>query len=248
MRYHVARNGQVYGPYTLDDLHRYIASGHILSTDSAKSDEMTDWVPVTQILSGTPAPETGSAPTSGGESIGAPVPPGSTPPGYGVPQGYGMVAGPPGPPDLHWGLVLLFDLLTCSLFQLIWNLVLAAWFRRVYPPTKVLLLYAAAAVLIFAQGALGQTVGFMAGRRGIHFMHGRGVAGYGFVAVLCWVVRLVARFSFRADLERHYNTTEPIGLEVNPVLTFFFGGIYLQSVMNRINAIKRGVAFGGYAR
>lgn len=79
-------------------------------------------------------------------------------------------------------------------------------------------------------------------------MQGRGIAGYGVVAVLCWVVRLVARFSFRADLEQHYNTTEPIGLEINPVLTFFFGGIYLQSVMNRINAIKRGVAFGGYTR
>ena len=144
--------------------------------------------------------------------------------------------------------MLLFDLLTCSLFQMIWNLVLAAWFRRIYPPTRVLLLYAAAAVLIFAQGAFGQTVGLMAGRHGIYTAHGRGVAGYGLVAVLCWVVRLVARSSFRADLERHYNTTEPIGLEVNPVLTFFFGGIYLQSVMNRINAIKRGVAFGGYSR
>ena len=247
MRYHVSRNGQVYGPYTLDDLQRYIASGHILATDSAKSDEMTDWVPVTQIVSGAAAPGPGGASSSQFPAAGY-APPVFTPPAYGAPQGYGAVAGLPGPPDLHWGLVLVFDLLTCSLFQLIWNLVLAAWFRRVYPPTKVLLLYAAAAVLIFAQGAFGQTVGFMASRHGIQSGHGKGIIGYGFVAVLCWVVRLVARFSFRADLEQHYNTTEPIGLEINPVLTFFFGGIYLQSVMNGINAVKRGVAFGGFPR
>ncbi len=249
MRYHVARNGQVYGPYTLDELQRYMASGHILPTDSAKSDEMTDWVPVTQIAGGAAAPIPGAASSSTeSPAAGYPAGPAFNAPVYGAPQVYGVAAGLPGPPDLHWGLVLLFDLLTCSLFQLIWNLVLAAWFRRVYPPTKVLLLYAASAVLIFAQGAFGQTLGFMAGRHGIHTAHGKGLAGYGFVALLCWVVRLVARFSFRADLEQHYNTTEPMGLEINPVLTFFFGGVYLQSVLNRVNAIKRGVAFGGFPR
>ena len=248
MHYHVARNGQVYGPYTLEDLRRYVASGHVLLTDTVKSDEMADWVPVSELLGGS-----SSATAGGAAPFGSPVPPAYAPPAYGIggypaPAGYGANSGLAGPPDLNWGLVLLFDVLTCSLFQLIWNLVLAAWFRRIYPPTKVLPLYAAAAVLIFAQGAFGQTVGFMAGRHGVHVAHGRGYAGYGVVAIACWVVRLIARFTFRADLERHYNTVEPIGLEINPVLTFFFGGIYLQSVMNRINTIKRAAAFGGYPR
>ncbi len=244
MQYHVARNGQVYGPYTLEDLKRYVASGNVLPSDSAKSDEMSDWIPVSQLLGSSAGSEPGASPL--GATAG--VPPVYPAPAYGVPGGLAPVAAIAGPPDLHWGLVLLFDLLTCSLFQLIWNLVLAAWFRRVYPPTKVLLLYAISAVLLFAQGAFGQTLGFVAGRHGVYTTHHRGYTGYGLVALLCWVARLVARFTFRADLEKHYNTVEPIGLEVNPVLTFFFGGIYLQSVMNRINAIKRGVAFGGYPR
>ena len=50
MTYQVSRNGQMYGPYTLDDLRRYVASGNILLTDMAKSEEMPDWLPVAQIL------------------------------------------------------------------------------------------------------------------------------------------------------------------------------------------------------
>ena len=250
MRYHVSRNGQVYGPYTLEDLQRYVASGHVLPTDSVKSDEMTDWVPVAQLLAGSSTSgEPGAAPSmaAGSPPFSPRAPAGYPPAGFGGP-GFGAVAQIPGPPDLHWGLVLLFDIFTCSLFQLIWNLILAAWFRRVYPPTKVLLLYIASAILLFLQGAFGQTLGLMAGRHGIDVTHHKGVFGYSFVALVCWIVRLIARFTFRADLERHYNTVEPIGLQVNPVLTFFFGGIYLQSVMNRINQIKRGVAFGAYPR
>ena len=50
MTYQVSRNGQMYGPYTLEDLQRYVASGNILPTDMAKSEEMPDWLPVAQIL------------------------------------------------------------------------------------------------------------------------------------------------------------------------------------------------------
>ena len=66
MTYQVSRNGQIYGPYTLDDLRRYVGSGNILLTDMAKSEEMPDWVPVAQILS------TAAAGTAGAPSI---VPP-----------------------------------------------------------------------------------------------------------------------------------------------------------------------------
>ena len=50
MTYQVSRNGQMYGPYTLEDLQRYVASGNVLLTDMAKSEEMPDWLPVAQIL------------------------------------------------------------------------------------------------------------------------------------------------------------------------------------------------------
>ena len=50
MHYQVSRNGQMYGPYTLEDLQRYLASGNVLPTDLAKSEEMADWVPVSQLI------------------------------------------------------------------------------------------------------------------------------------------------------------------------------------------------------
>ena len=50
MLYHVKRNDENYGPYTLEDLQRYVASGNVLPTDLAKSEGMTEWVPVAQVL------------------------------------------------------------------------------------------------------------------------------------------------------------------------------------------------------
>jgi hypothetical protein len=33
MHYQISRNGQEYGPYTLEDLQRYLASGNVMPTD-----------------------------------------------------------------------------------------------------------------------------------------------------------------------------------------------------------------------
>ena len=264
MTYHVSRNGQVYGPYTREDLDRYIASGHILLTDTAKSDEMTDWVPVSQIVaqpgglaaspasgagvppSGMPQPGPTAPPYAPPAAFGAP--PAYPPAAYGVsPAGYPATGGFENPPNLHWGLVLLFDVLTCSLFQIVWNIIIAAWFRRVSGNAKILTLYIVSAVLIVVQGIAGQAVGFMAGSFGSgryggtvpNFGAHTALLGiYGLLALGTWVIRLIARFTFMAELQRHYNTVEPIGLHTNGVLTFFFGGIYLQSLLNEVNQRK----------
>jgi hypothetical protein len=52
MNYWVSRGGQQYGPYSLADLQRYVASGNILPTDMARSESMSQWLPVSQILAG----------------------------------------------------------------------------------------------------------------------------------------------------------------------------------------------------
>ena len=249
-RFSISRNGQTYGPYSLDELQRYVASGHVLLTDQAQAEGTSDWVSVSQLLPGT---QPGAPPQPDPSSYsGAPAA------GYAPPLYPASVLN--SPPNLHWALVLLFDVLTCSFFQLVWNLVISSWFRRVAPASRALPLYIGAAVLLVLQFVVGQIVGVShsmhrfgpyggyAGR-GL-FFHGGSVALYGLIALACWIVRLIARFTFRAELERHYNTIEPLSLQINPVLTFFFGGIYLQSVMNEINDRRRllGQAQGGYAR
>ena len=62
MVYHVSRDGQNYGPYTLEDLQWYVASGNVLPTDLAKSDDMPDWVPVSQVLGMAPGAPGGYQP------------------------------------------------------------------------------------------------------------------------------------------------------------------------------------------
>lgn len=119
MNYFIQRNGQQYGPYTLADLQRYVASGQILLTDIAYSEGAGTGVPVSQI-------------------VGAAVPV--------VPAGTPMMppAGYRNPPNLHWALVLLFTICTCGLFSAIWNLVQAEWMKKVAPQSKALGYYVGA--------------------------------------------------------------------------------------------------------
>ncbi len=78
MPYQVSRNGQMYGPYTLEDLQRYIASGHVLYTDMAKSEDMSEWLPVSQIpgiqIPGVPLAYAAPAPNAYPAIRGHPVP------------------------------------------------------------------------------------------------------------------------------------------------------------------------------
>ena len=231
MLYHVSRNGQNYGPYTLEDLQRYVASGNVLPTDMAKSDDMAEWVPVSQVLN----------------IQSAPVPPTYQQP---APLGYPMAGASlyPDAPNLSWGLVLLFDFFTCSLFQWVWNLVVAAWLKRVMPNSKAILFYAAATVLTFCQFTFSNHTR-MSFQPGVHWW----VTYYGghplrnVVMFATWVVRLIARFTMRSELEQHFNTTEPVGLSLSGVMTFFFGGLYFQYHINRINELKRLAAYRGAA-
>src|ERR1700761_5137277 len=99
MTYQVSRNGQLYGPYTLEDLQRYVTSGNVLPTDLAKSEEMAEWTPVSQIL-GTSMPAVASP-----VAVGYSAQPGAE---YSAAPVYAAGAVPyPDPPNLHWALVLL---------------------------------------------------------------------------------------------------------------------------------------------
>lgn len=240
MHYQLSRNGQSYGPYTIDDLRRYLASGNVLPTDLVKNDDMPEWVPVSQVLAGSTAPaaEIAAPPSTGFAS------PGYTGTGYADPAAAPAVsaAAYPDAPNLHWGLVLLFGLLTGTLFMFVWNLVIAAWLKRVQPNATSLFYYIGFGVLTLIQ--LGVTLPYT-----LHAVLSPGVhMAYnpvgGIVGLIAWVVKLIARFSQRASLEEHFNTAEPVGLRLSAAMTFFFGGLYFQYHLNRINAMKQAARYG----
>jgi hypothetical protein len=101
MNYYIQRQSQEYGPYTLADLQTYVAQGSILLTDMVRSEGMTDWAPVSQVIGNISVPV--FMPATGTVY-------GAT--GYGVPAVSSQATrGFPVPPDFHWALVLLLTVL-----------------------------------------------------------------------------------------------------------------------------------------
>jgi hypothetical protein len=199
--YFISRDGQQYGPYTLADLQRYAASGDVSLADLATSEGMAEPVSVAQII--------GTIAAAPPVAAGAPI---------------SMADLYPDPPNLHWGLVLLFEVLTCGLFSIVWEIVQAVWIRRLQPESKAIYIYCgAAAVLVFV---------FASG-----FLHARNPLGANFTGPLrlvYYVIVQFGRFSFRRSMEDHFNETEPMGLSLSGVMTFFFGGLYFQYHINDI--------------
>ena len=226
MTYQVSRNGQLYGPYTLEDLQRYVASGNILLTDMAKGEDMPDWRPVAQILSSAGSPGAAGIP-------GAAIPSPAFAAASTYPQPSGIAY--PDPPNLHWAIELLLGVCTCTLFVVVWNLVIASWANRVQPASKALMYYIVATVLIVLNLGTSWTV-FIALSH--HAQPHHNILG-NLIGIVAWVVRLIARFTLRDTLEQHFNGPEPLGLRLNAVMTFFFGGIYFQYKLNEINGVKQ---------
>jgi hypothetical protein len=223
MLYHVSRNGQNYGPYTLEDLQRYVASGNVLLTDLAKGEEMAEWVPVAQVLGVANPPAN-------------PVAVPAYPPGA-------MLY--PDPPNLHWALVLVIGIFTCGLFCTVWDFVQSAWMRRVNPRSNALFLYIAEFAVSFLVGAVRSYLVFTSVVRGMYY-HAYWPAGLGIFVVSITLLEL-ARFDMRRSMEEHYNGPEPIGLSLSGVMTFFFGVYYFQYHFTRINEMKRLARYRGAA-
>jgi hypothetical protein len=229
MLYHVSRNGQVYGPYTTEDLQRYVASGNVMPSDLAKSDEMPDWVPVAEVLAAS-APPTAPTPL-------APYP--GAPPDY--PQ---TAAVYPDPPNLHWALVLILGIFTCGLFCTVWDFVQSAWMRKVNPRSNALFLYIAEFAFSFLGGAARTFLIFSGAFRQLHHT-------YFPLGLITFVIAITllefARFDMRRSMEEHFNGPEPIGLSLSGVMTFFFGIYYFQYHFTHINELKRAARYRGAA-
>ena len=64
MTYQITRDGQLYGPYTLEDLRRFVASGNVLPGDLALPEDGSPRVPVAQLLNAPTPPPPFTAPSS----------------------------------------------------------------------------------------------------------------------------------------------------------------------------------------
>lgn len=212
MNYFVIRDGQEFGPYTLADLQRYVLSGNIAATDLARSEGMTEPRLVSEIIGTIPVPT------------------------Y-MPPAPAMPAMPeyPDPPNLHWGLVLLFEVITCGTFSVAWNIVESAFIKKVEPESKAIFWYIASAavfLMIFFNSFWTS------------FNHQPKNASAGVLQLVYAVLVIVGRFVLKSSIEDHYNTAEPMGVSLSGVMTFFFATIYFQYYFNDINRRKKADRLG----
>ncbi len=124
MKYFITREGREYGPYTLADLQRYTASGNVSPNDLTRSEGMTEWVPVSQVIGTIQVPA-------------APVAPASTVPAIAYPD----------PPALHWVVVLILGIITCGIFGWVWALIQSSFVKKIDAASKATLYYAIALAL-----------------------------------------------------------------------------------------------------
>jgi hypothetical protein len=203
MGYLVKRGDQNFGPYSLTDLQRYVQSGNVLLDDLTQSEGITDWVPVRQVLGDIPittsTPTTMTAVTPAAELV-------------------------PLPPNLHWAILLVINILTRNLFNLIWALVLANWSRKLSGDNK--------ALVLVAMYPAGMIAGMIA-------LSVRVPAVGGVLILAGLVVYLFGIFAIREAMEDYYNSRENIGLKLSGVMTFFFSSVYLQYHVNRIALWKK---------
>jgi GYF domain 2 len=240
MKYYIQRGINEYGPYTLTELQRYVAQGNIVLTDLCRSEAMTEWTPVSQVLGNIPAPApapaiAGPVPGVGGTVYGGGA--AYTPTGaYGTAAAPAMTAGPV-PPDFHWALVLLIGVFSCNIFQVVWLLIEAGFVRKIRPGNNGL-------ALIIGGMVAQLSIVFVALLAGGADQRYQGLmAGFGFLvftAIIASVVmHIVGIFKVRAGLLEYYNTVEPINLRLSGVMTFFFSVFYFQYHFSRIAKWKR---------
>jgi hypothetical protein len=240
MKYYIQRELNEYGPYTLADLQRYVAQGSILLTDLTRSEGLTEWVPVSQVIGNIPIPVAQAA----AQSPGSPAYGGGTVYGGGGGTVYGgagtvygggaampAVGAGPVPPDFHWALVLLIGICTCGLFLWAWWIVEAAFVRKVNSESKGLLLVILSLASYFLGGFLN---GFIAA------MNHSQPSPLGPLFSLAGIVLIIiGEFQMKSDLEDYYNTVEPINLRLSGVMVFFFNIFYFQHHFSRIAQWKK---------
>jgi len=213
----IGQDGQKYGPYTEANVRQWIGEGRFGAGTLAWRDGMAAWVPLAQLFPDaavvTPPPFSATAAPPDDLFAGTAADPAAT--------REQRRAELPAPPSLHWGLVLLFTMLTFGLFGIVWPFVQSSWVRKVDRHSRATLLLGLAfgcfvigyGMIIAAAPVRGGSAGFSA---------------LGLLLMLAyWVLFLVAYFSMAGSLENRFRRGTPT-VHIGGVTLFFFNMYYLQ--------------------
>jgi hypothetical protein len=209
--YWLARNGQRFGPYSVDDLQRMCAQGQASVGDTVWAAGMPSWTPLSTII-----PMPSAAPVQYNYGYASPA--------------VGVI-----PPHLPWGLVLFLSVITIGFFFWIWFFVQASYARKLNRDSGPTILLALS--VIFEIGRRVSDAVFSSSADP-DFRVVLGAVEFVFFMLLL-VASYNALFRMRRALEEHYNQVEPIYLRLSAPMTFFFGIFYLQHHLTRIARWKQ---------
>jgi hypothetical protein len=242
MKYYIQRGINEYGPYTLAELQRYVAQGNIALTDLARSEAMTEWTPVSQIVGNIPvappplpvppaSPVMPATPSAGTVYSGVPATVGAAP---------AMAVGGPVPPDLHWALVLLIAVF-CGIFQWVWLFIEAGFVKKIKPDSNFLAFLISGLVLTFVSAlAFYSSLIVAVSMNPNNPQPPWAIILIGFAGITTGtVLYVIGIFKMRAAIRDYYNTVEPINLSLSGVMTFFFSIFYFQYHFTRIANWKK---------
>jgi GYF domain 2 len=227
--YTISRDGEQFGPYSPEDLHAYIDSGHVLQTDLAWKEGMANWLPISQIYPSTvknPAPPPRlSQPNAAAANNPAHQ---SALSHHNLDQYNPSFSQEviPLPPSLHWGLVLLFAMLTFGIFAMVWVFIQQSWIKRISPET------ATSGTLCL----IGYVVLFIVANI---FQANGNLPLYLILLIASIILFLSWAFGAANAMRSYYNQSEPIGLKLSGPMVFFFNVYYLQHHMSRIANWKK---------
>ncbi|MBI4890573.1 MAG: DUF4339 domain-containing protein [Acidobacteria bacterium] len=140
----------------------------------------------------------------------------------------------PTPPDLHWGLLLIFSFFAGA-FMLAWAMVQANFVKQIDPASRAMRLYTINLILMPIMGVV-MFVAAIAGSatRSVIFFATFLLLLIAYL-IASSILYLKATYNMRRSLLAYYNSIENYGLRLGPVMTFFFGPLYFQYHFNRIN-------------
>lgn len=230
----VGQDGKQHGPYGEADVRRWLAEGRFGRDAVGWRKGMPDWVPLATLL---------------GESVAAAPPPAPPPMASRpatftgrAPQAddwadaldardqptYSSRSALPSPPSLHWGLVLLFTVLTFGIFGIVWPFIQANWVRRIDEQSNAkLMLGLSIACYFLGYFLIGAGTPSPEGD-GAH----PGMVGFGALLELAYFVLFVAAFFSMAGSIRREMESYRVPVEIGGVTLFFFNTWYLQGQLS----------------
>jgi type II secretion system protein G len=233
----IGQSGQRYGPYSEAEILQWLIEGKVNAETLAWQNKQVGWIALSTMF---PEKKNESPPPPPNAVAPFPVELGSygdfrktnissassNPQNTLVKSTDSARVALPTPPSLHWGLVLLFTILTFGIFAIIWPFIQANWVKKIDRSSSATLLLAIALICVVA----GETLYFINMSSITQLKPNLSIAVGGVLLLASWLLNLVAYFSISGSMRRN-TIAYGLKLDIGGVTLLFFTMYYLQAQM-----------------